>query len=517
MSTTHQVLTVSNLSIDFAGAESYKALASVSFAIPKGKSVALLGASGSGKSVTSLAIMGLLPPNAIVSGGILLEGTPLKSDTDWTSIRGKDISMIFQEPMSALNPLMSCGEQILENILIHQKVSRKVGIEKTLSWMQKVQLPEPQKMFHKFPHELSGGQKQRIMIAMALCNEPKLIIADEPTTALDVVVQKDILVLLKTLQKAQQTSLLFITHDMGVAKYMADEVVILDKGRVVSHSLQDYTKQYTLTTNTQMQQIEQKEASMVLDNLSIHYPLKRNIFGKVSHYFTAVDRVNLVIPASKTIGLVGGSGCGKSTISKCIMGIVPASSGNIWYEGKNLTTLNTAERKKNRKEIQMIFQDPNASLSPKFSAKDLFTELLNVHKLYLDKTDRKKYIATLFDKVGLPINSLEKYPHEFSGGQKQRLCIARALAVQPNFIICDESTAALDAKMQYQILQLLKEIQIAEKLTYLFITHDLQIAEQFCDEIVVMDKGQIVEKGNATDVLQHPQHAYTKMLKAAML
>ena len=510
------ILEIQDLTVSFTGDEDDMALRDISFSIEKGRSLALLGASGSGKSVTSLAVMGLLPENARSSGSIRLEGRELNGNTDWQEVRGKEIAMIFQEPMSALNPLMTCGEQLVEGIRAHQPgISHKTAKAQAVSWMEKVLLPDPLQLFHKYPHELSGGQKQRIMIAMALSNKPKLLIADEPTTALDVLVQLEILQLLKSLQQEYELALLFITHDLSVAEWIADEVCILEKGRVAGNRLSDYKKVFVLDEHVLPGARE--DALLKVQNLDVTFGMQKNWLGTPRHIFKAVDNVSFSISKGNTLGIVGGSGSGKSTVSKCIMGIVPAAAGNIFFKGMDLTALSPKGWRSIRKEMQMIFQDPHASLSPRMNVGDMLAEVMQVHHIGKGGGQRQEYIRRLLDKVGLPVQSLKKYPHEFSGGQKQRLCIARALVVEPEFIICDESIAALDTKMQYQILNLLKAIQQEDHLTYLFITHDLKIAEIFCDEIVVMQEGRIVEAGNAAQVLQYPQHDYTRQLKKALL
>lgn len=520
MSTTQTptLLQVKDLSVSFPGEPAYEALQQVSFQLNAGKSLALLGASGSGKSVTSLAIMCLLPGYVCVSGSILLDGQELLAQQDMSKIRGKSIAMIFQEPMTALNPIMTCGAQLMESIATHQQhLSTKVVKEQALYWLNQVQLPNVATLFHKYPHELSGGQKQRIMIAMALCNRPKLIIADEPTTALDVLVQKEILDLLKLLQREHQCALLFITHDMGVAQYIADEVCILSNGKVVGNDLQAYRSSFVIEKEQDDLSTLPTTPLLKMQDVSIVYATGRMGWGSKPAGFKAVDNVSLEIPKGTTLGLVGGSGSGKSTVSKCIMGITPISSGDILFDGSSYQQFNKQDWKKLRKEMQMIFQDPHASLSPKMNVATMLSEVIEVHKIVHGKEERIKFIHNLLDKVGLPSNAMQKYPYEFSGGQKQRLCIARALAVNPQFIICDESIAALDTKMQYQILNLLKDIQTADKLTYLFITHDLRVAEMFSDTIAVMKEGKLVEYGSANEVLSHPQHDYTQSLIAAML
>lgn len=510
------LLQINDLTVQFTGEEIYTALDQVSFTIEKGRTLALLGASGSGKSVTSLALMGLLPEQACYTGTIMLDGRLLKDTADWQAVRGKEIAMIFQEPMSALNPLMTCGQQLIEGIRAHQEdISAKDARQQAIDWMNKVLLPDPGQLLHKYPHELSGGQKQRIMIAMALSNKPKLLIADEPTTALDVLVQLEILQLLKSLQEEYQLAMLFITHDMSVAEWIADEVCILEKGRVTGKSLTDYRKVFVLD-NTELPLVQQ-ELLLRVCNLEVTFGLRPDWLGRPRQLFKAVDDISFGIPQGQTLGIVGGSGSGKSTVSKCIMGIVPATSGHIYFDNKDLTTLSSKGRHAIRKDMQMIFQDPHASLSPAMNVGEMLEEVMQVHHIGGKRSDRRAQLLRLLDKVGLPVTALKKYPHEFSGGQKQRLCIARSLVLQPRFLICDESIAALDTKMQYQILNLLKDIQEEDLLTYLFITHDLKIAEIFCDDIVVMKEGKIVETGKAAAVLQYPQHEYTRQLKNAIL
>lgn len=509
------ILAVNNLSIRFQSDAQVVALDDVSFSINRGSSLALLGASGSGKSLTSLAIMGLLPTNSQVTGSICFDQKLLVEKQDWNNIRGKRIAMIFQEPMSALNPLMTCGDQLVECIKVHQsQLTSKQAFQEALFWLKQVKLPTVEKLYYKYPHELSGGQKQRIMIAMALCNHPDLIIADEPTTALDVIVQKEILDLLKSLQVKHNCALLFITHDMGVAQYIADEVLILDKGKVVGNNLDSYRKSIRLN-NTK--DISSDDIILKIQDLSVLFTTQTNWWGKPKQQLAAVKNVNLDIKRGSTFGLVGGSGCGKSTISKCIMGIIAFNSGAIFFNNKSYSNFTKNDWQRAKKEIQMIFQDPHASLSPKMTIENMLKEVLFVHNLCKSTKEANERIDLLLEKVGLPTTAKYKYPHEFSGGQKQRLCIARALAVQPQFIICDESIAALDSAMQMQILELLKEIQKQDNLTYLFITHDLSIAEQFCDEIAVMKDGEIEEYGLAHDVLGNPQKPYTQLLKSAML
>lgn len=509
------VLKVKNLHIQFEGLQPFHALQGVSFKIASGKTLALVGTSGSGKSLTSLAIMGLLPQNAQQSGYIILEeqkGEELilntLSERQWAKVRGNKVSMVFQEPMSALNPIMSVGDQLAESLLTHNNVDKATAKQNVIAWLEKVKLPQPKDIYARYPHQLSGGQKQRVMIAMAMCNNPAVLIADEPTTALDVTVQKEIITLMKQLQAEYGTALLFITHDLALAKTIADEFIILEKGKVVNHL---YTPEFQVPETANVD----KTSLLKVDNLKVYYPEQSNIWGKATKYFKAVDEVSFEIMKGDRFGLVGESGCGKSTLSKCILGLQTATAGNIWYKGKDLTKSSKNEWLKWRKSIQIIFQDPYAALNPRASIRSLLTEPLIVHNI-VDKGHIDKRLALLLDQVQLPSNALDKYPHEFSGGQRQRICIARALAVEPDFVICDESVAALDVKIQAQVLELLYYLQEDLGLTYLFITHDLKVVANFCNKVMVMEKGKIVEKGDTSLILQNPQQAYTKRLLAAV-
>lgn len=513
MTTNTICLSVENLTVNFTGENSFEAIKGISFQLKPCETTALIGQSGSGKSVCSLTIMGLLASNTEVSGAIRLGETDLLtlSEDQWTKIRGKRVGMIFQEPMSALNPIMTCGEQLVESILTHQAISAKEAKQLATDWFDKVQLPNPDALFYKYPHQISGGQKQRVMIAMAMCNHPDVLIADEPTTALDVMVQKDIVVLMQQLQKEYNTAILFITHDMDLAHLLADEVIVMEKGNIIQHQFQLSNLVIpTVIHNANLSPIlEVKDLSIVYNDSSI-------LVSKAKE-FKAVDNVSFTIHKGETVGLVGGSGCGKSTISKAILGLVPIASGSISFQGNDLGGFTKSMWKAYRKKVQMVFQDPNASLNPRINIGGMLREILTVHKITTSKDSTKQYMQDLMDKVQLPSTALDKYPHEFSGGQKQRLCIARALAVQPELIICDESVAALDTVIQSQILELLQELQAQEQLTYLFITHDLKVVQQICNEVMVMEKGVIVEKGNANTIISNPHHPYTKMLINTML
>lgn len=506
------MLTVKNLHIMFEGPQSFHAIQGISFHIGKGQTLALIGASGSGKSLTSLAIMGLLPKHTQQTGYIMLDGAEevilnKLSEKEWQQVRGNRISMVFQEPMSALNPIKTVGSQLRECILAHQQMSKENAKQLAISWLAKVKLPQPSVLYNRYPHQLSGGQKQRVMIAMAMCNHPQVLIADEPTTALDVTVQKEIIELMKLLQQEMGMAMLFITHDLALARLIADDFLILEKGKVVQ---QIHTPEFT------REHVDNPGVEKILEvnNLKVHYPTAHNWLGKTTAVFKAVDDVSFSISKGETLGLVGESGCGKSTLSKCILGLQEATEGQILFKGRDITHLPQSEWHKLRKDIQIIFQDPYASLNPRLTIGAAIAEPIKVHGIPVDKSV-KHSVLQLLEQVQLPATAFDKYPHEFSGGQRQRICIARALAVQPQLVICDESVAALDINIQTQILELLSTLQQKHQLTYLFITHDLHVVRSISDRIMVMEKGKIIEQGDAVQLMQHPQMDYTKKLLAA--
>lgn len=494
------LITIEDLFIYFDKEKKSRGLNGVNCSFLKGEITALIGASGSGKSITSLALMGLLPQETIIEGSILLEGQNLLelSEKEWRNIRGKDISMIFQEPMSALNPLMKCGIQIVECILAHQQISKQEAQVKALEWMDKVLIPDPEQSFHKYPHEMSGGQKQRIMIAMAMVNAPQLLIADEPSTALDVLVQKEIIELLRKLQREHGTTILFITHDLGLAKMLADHFIEMKDGQVVERSLK--------VRDSLLKESQNEESEMLLrvQEVSVDY-------YKGKQVTRAVNNVSFEIKKGETLGLIGASGCGKTTLSKAILGLEPVASGSILFQGKDLTGISKAEWRKLRKDMQIIYQDPFASLNPRIKIGDAIKEALLIHE-HLSNKEGVLKVRELLEQVQLQAADYEKYPHEFSGGQRQRICIARALILNPSLVICDESVAALDVFVQEQILDLLMELQQKRQLTYLFITHDINVVKRICDRVLVMQAGEIVEQGNLKDVMLHAQNKYTQAL-----
>lgn len=514
-SATSPTLVVKDLKIEFRDEQEFIAVNEVSFSIQNGKTLALVGHSGSGKSLTSLAIMGLLPKSAVISGSIRLNSeceliNP--SEKLLSKVRGKEIGMVFQEPMTALNPIISCGEQLREAILVHQAISKEKAKEEALKWLEQVKLPNPATLYKRFPHQLSGGQKQRVMIAMAMCNHPKLLIADEPTTALDVTVQADIVKLMKELQMKFGTALLFITHDLNLAKTITADFLVMEKGRLISKipviSLQKI-KDSIFT--------EESDRKPVLEvqNLEVHYEAEKTLFQKQKDVYKAVDNVSFQIQYGETLGLVGESGCGKSTLSRAILGIQPISGGKLFFQEQDITHNNLADWNNLRKKIQIIFQDPFASLNPRIKIGEALKEPMLVHGI-VPKKEVDAELLELLNLVQLPATAKEKYPHEFSGGQRQRICIARALALRPRLVICDESVSALDQKIQEQILRLLMDLQKEKQLTYLFITHDLHVVRAISDRVMVMEKGRIVEQGKTEKVMNYPETDYTRKLLAAI-
>lgn len=554
------MLTVQNLSIAFKKEGRFQeVIHNISYELGTNEIMGIVGESGSGKSVSSLALMGLLPPkiSKITSGSILFENQELTglSDKKFRSIRGNQISMIFQEPMSSLNPSMKCGEQVLEILLEHTLFNRGAGKEEVLYLFEKVKLPDPEGTFNKYPHQISGGQKQRVMIAMAIACKPKLLIADEPTTALDVTVQKEILKLLKELQQETQMSILFISHDLALVSEIADKVMVMYKGELVEsglvtdvfyHPQHNYTKALLasrpslevrlaklptiadfLNDTVETTKITKEARTAKHKDLYSNAPLlevynvekeymgSTSLFGK-STTFKAVNNVSFAIYEGETVGLVGESGCGKSTLGNTILQLDKASAGKILFRGQDITKLKGKALRKLRKDIQIIFQDPYSSLNPRITVGNAIMEPMKVHGLYGNDAERKAKVLELLERVGLDESHYNRYPHEFSGGQRQRIGIARTIALSPKLIICDESVSALDISVQAQVLNLLNELKENFGFTYLFISHDLAVVKYMSDQLLVMNKGKLEEVGDADDIYANPQSDYTKKLIQAI-
>ena len=551
------LLSVKNLSLEFKTKDLYiKALKGISFDIQKGEALGVVGESGSGKSVTALSVMRLLaqPPGEITSGEIFFNSKDLlkNSEKQMRAVRGNHISMIFQEPMTSLNPVFTVGYQIDEALILHQKMNKKEAREKTIDLLDQVGIVDPKGRVNAYPHEMSGGQRQRVMIAMAIACKPDLLIADEPTTALDVTIQKQIIELLKKLQEKMDMSIMFISHDLGVIAKISQRVLVMHQGRIVEEGLtsdifKKPQKAYTrgliacrphLDIKTSrlpmvsdflegresiLKQLPLKEEKQLssetllrVRGLKKYFPLKKTFFGKALSYVKAVDDVSFEVKKGSTLGLVGESGCGKTTLGRTILHLIQPSEGNVLYEGTDISKLNKKELKSIRQKMQIIFQDPYASLNPRMTVGASIMEPMIIHKLYADKEERIARVESLMEQVGLDKNMQNRYPHEFSGGQRQRICIARAIAVKPQFIVCDESVSSLDVSIQAQILNLLKDLQDKLNLTYIFISHDLAVVKFISDQIAVMNKGKIVEYNDSDSIYKNPQNSYTKKLLEAI-
>ncbi|WP_291090808.1 ABC transporter ATP-binding protein [Empedobacter sp. UBA7494] len=558
----HYIIEVKNLSISFGDKQ---VLNNINFKVEQGDTLGIVGESGSGKSLTSLAIMGLLSPNAIIhpKSEILFRQYDKMIDLlklspkELEKIRGNEIGMIFQEPMTSLNPSLRCGEQVEEAIRLHQNLSKEEAKKKVLHLFEQVKLPNPERIYKAYPHELSGGQKQRVMIAIAISCEPKLLIADEPTTALDVTVQKATLDLLKELQEKNNMSMLFISHDLGVIANVCEEVLVMFRGDVVeqgnvetifNHPKENYTKgliacrprlderakrlptvkDFLENPNfkTEIYTEEEREAFhekiyanppiLEVKNLKKYfYP--STLFGNATiPNVKAVDDISFKVYPGETMGLVGESGSGKTTLSRTVLLLEKPTAGEIYYNGIDITKLKKEQIRKLRREIQIIFQDPYSSLNPRQTIAQIITEPMQVHKIGLNKAERLKTASSLLQKVGLSDQDLNKYPHEFSGGQRQRIGIARALALNPKFIICDESVSALDVSVQAQVLNLLNDLKTEFSFTYIFISHDLAVVKYMSDQLLVMQHGEMKELNDADKVYAHPTTNYTKELIEAI-
>ncbi len=555
------ILSVRDLRVNFRIDKNseFEAVKKISFDMGHRETVALVGESGSGKSVTSLAIMGLLPKE----NSRILDGSSVKfngrelvglSQAQMREIRGDDLSMIFQEPMSSLNPVFRVGDQIAETLREHRDLSRGAARARSIELLEEVGIPEPQRRVDMYPHEMSGGQQQRVMIAMAISCEPKLLIADEPTTALDVTIQRQILELLAKLQKQREMSILFITHDLAVVGEIADRVVVMRHGEIreqgaaqqIFNSPQDsYTKGLLAcrpavgTRPLRLAVIEDfldgvrkdvgtvgsgqtrdrgikpdDEVLLKVEGLCKDFVSREGLFGK--RVFNAVKDVSFNLVRGKTLGVVGESGSGKTTVGLTLMRLHQATKGKAIYQGKDLLAMSNDEFKTYKRRIQIVFQNPYASLNPRFTVGQIITEPMLVHAIGANESAREKMAFDLLDKVGLPKVSFYKYPHEFSGGQRQRIAIARCLTMNPEILICDESVSALDVSVQAQVLNLLQDLQDEFKTSYIFISHDLAVVHYMADEVLVMNKGEVVEQGDSDEIYQSPKHSYTKMLLGAV-
>lgn len=565
------VLEIKNLTIGFSNKnEKRKVVDNLNFSLNRGEVLGIVGESGSGKSVSALSILQLLPsPPAIYYSGEILFYDENQKSTDLLKLsqknirkyRGNDIAVIFQEPMSSLNPVFTCGDQVAEAIIQHQKVDRKTAKIRSIELFKKVELPRPEIIFDSFPHQLSGGQKQRVMIAMALSCQPKILIADEPTTALDVTVQKSIIELLLKFKRELEMSIIFITHDLNLISEIADKILVLNqskteeygtKNEVFSNPKSQYTKALlacrppmsqrlkrlptvadfisgnsaSLLHADNIQQIEDfkqhikllenHENYLQVENLTVTYEKRKNWFSNKKSVVKAVDQVSFTLKKGEILGLVGESGCGKTTLGRTILNLQEKNSGEVFFEGKQLKNHSTAESKNFHRKNQIIFQDPYSSLNPRMKIGIAIMEPMKVHGLFGDKNARKAKAIELLEQVGLEASHFDRFPHEFSGGQRQRISIARALATQPQFIVCDESVSALDVSVQAEILNLLLDLRKKFDLSYIFISHDLGVVKFISDRVMVMKDGKIVESSDAESIYNSPQTEYTKTLIEAI-
>ncbi|MPM02430.1 Glutathione import ATP-binding protein GsiA [bioreactor metagenome] len=546
------ILSIQQLSVSFGKSV---AVSGISFDLQQGQVLGIVGESGSGKSMTALSVIGLLPEVKDIqsSGKILyadikdkiadLAALPLK---DLNRIRGNEIAMIFQDPLSSLNPSMKCGLQAVEPLRYHLRLSRSEAKKRILELFSRVKLPDPKKVFESYPHQLSGGQRQRVMIAMAMSTHPRILIADEPTTALDVTVQKEIIQLIRDLQRESGTSVLFISHDLALVRTIADHVLVMNKGvaveygevdRVFSDPQHSYTKALIacrpkLSGNPERlptvsdfldqprKEIEKRVSGLSgngneilrVENLHVHYSLGRRSRSGAEAWFRANDDISLSLYKGETLGLVGESGCGKSTLIRAMLQLIKPTSGKVMFDGVDLTQLSASKMRHLRTRMQIVFQDPYSSLTPTLTVRDALLEPMKEHRIFTNKRERLEYAVHILEKTGLSADDLKKYPHQFSGGQRQRIVIARALVLRPEVVFCDESVSALDVSVQAQVLNLFNDLKDEFGLTYVFISHDMNVVGYMSDRIMVMNKGKIVESGIAAEVISNPQQDYTKML-----
>jgi len=526
------LLSVRDLSVVFRqGRQETLAVDRVSFDIAKGGTLALVGESGSGKSVTALSILKLLPYPAArhPSGSVRFKGEELldADEADLLKVRGNDITMVFQEPMTSLNPLHTVERQIGEILTLHQSMTREAARARTIELLGRVGIRDPEERLESFPHQLSGGQRQRVMIAMALANNPELLIADEPTTALDVTVQAQILALLKDLQRELGMAMLLITHDLGIVRHMADHVAVMKQGRIVEEGPTEevfrapkhaYTRQLIEAEPKGKPPKADLSAPIVLEaeQVKVWFPIKRGFFRRITGHIKAVDGVDVTVREGQTLGVVGESGSGKTTLGLALLRLI-SSEGRIVYLGRPIEGLNAKAMRPLRKEMQVVFQDPYGSLSPRLSVRQIVEEGLLVLDKDLGEAEREARVARALEEVGIDPAAMDRYPHEFSGGQRQRIAVARAMALEPRFVMLDEPTSALDMSVQAQIVDLLRALQARHKLAYLFISHDLRVVRALANEVAVMRNGIVVEQGPAEQVFERPREDYTKALLAAAL
>ncbi len=531
------LLEISNLSLNAKQADGtdLDLVRDLNLCVERGQSVGLLGESGSGKSLTALALLGLLPAGVHrASGKVQFDGTELQvlSETKLRSFRGGRIALVFQDPATALNPVLRVGFQIDEVLQLHRKLDRGQRQQEILRLLEEVQLPEPEQLIRRYPHELSGGQRQRIMIAMALAGEPELLVADEPTTALDVTVQAEILKLIAQIRERRQLSMLWISHDLGVVAACCDQVAVLFRGDLVEsgpvaevftnpkHEHTQFLVDSVPTRRPSRETVQGADRLLEVQGLCVQYPARRNLLGKTTAWKTAVDGVDLVLHAGQTLAVVGESGSGKTSLARALLQLVPAAAGRAIWHGSgggpecDLLTATGAQLHQLRQRISLIFQDPYASLNPLWTVRQIIAEPLRIHRT-LDRDAEQKRIHELLSDVQLPAEFAERKPSQLSGGQRQRVAIARALALNPALVICDEAVSALDLGVQAAILELLRQLQLQHGMAYLFITHDLAVVEQIADQVAVMKDGQILESGTVSAVFDQPQHSYTQRLLAA--